>query len=356
MRIAFDARAWERPPHSFGRVLRLLALSADRAGWEVEFWTEGEITAAYEPYRLRVRQGEEAWQRTRAEVLWSPQPSFLRSGLPSVATVHDINPLLPDGRNRAARWLRAVQFRARTRESLESAWRVASDSRDARDRIARAFPGPAHKLRVVGLFADQDMNRPADALRDARLAELGLSPGYILFLGSLRRHKNWDGLIRAYAALPEPLRRDHPLVLAGPSRRAGKRARALARRLAVSDRVVLPGTPPDDRLAALSAGEITFVFPSFLEGFGLPPLEAMACGVPVVASDRTSIPEVLGDAPLYVDPSRPETITAAMERVLDDAPLRDRLREAGLARAAAFGPERTGEMMRQVLAERERPT
>ncbi len=353
MRIAFDARAWEKPPHSFSRVLRLLYLSARCMDWEVELWTEGELQPEYQRFRHMTLRADEAREKTRAHVLWAPHHEFLPSELPAVATVHDINPLLPDSRGRASRWIRASRFRSRIQKTFDQAWRVATDSQDARKRISEAFPGQAHKLNVVSLFVDPDLRRPGDSERDAHLASLGLSPGYILFLGGLRRHKNWDGLIRAYAALPAPLRRNHPLVLAGPSKRAGKQAVKLARRLGVGDRVTLPGILPENRIPSLYAGAILFVFPSFLEGFGLPPLEAMACGVPVIATNRTSIPEVLGDAPLYVDPFRLETITGAMERLLTDALLRHRLQEAGLRRADEFGPEKTGEMMRQVLQDLE---
>jgi len=351
MRIAFDARAWEHPPHSFSRVLRLLVLSAQHMGWEIELWTEGDLQPEHGPFQSRTLQGADARARTRARVLWAPHTDFLPSRLPSVATVHDINPLLPDPRGRAARWVRAVGFRSRTRKTFRRAWRVVTDSRDAHERITRAFPDHAGKLRIVSLFVDPDLRPPGRAALEDGMAALNLSPGYVLFLGGLRRHKNWDGLMRAYAGLPDGLRRAHPLVLAGKADRARGRALRLADRLGIRDRLVLPGIVPEPRIPALYAGARLFVFPSFLEGFGLPPLEAMALGVPVVATHRTSIPEVLGEAALYIDPADPEGITAAMERALSDPALRERLVRAGLERARHFGPAKTGEMMRQVLEE-----
>jgi glycosyltransferase involved in cell wall biosynthesis len=228
---------------------------------------------------------------------------------------------------------------------------VVTDSRDARDRIAREFPDHARNLRIVTLFVDPGLKRPGDRERDTGLRALGLSTGYILFLGSLRRHKNWDGLMRAYAGLPASMQREHPLVLAGQAHRTRRKALHLAERLGIRERVLLPGVLPEETIPALYAGALLFVFPSFLEGFGLPPLEAMACGVPVIATNRTSIPEILGDAPLYIDPCRPQEITEAMRRLIADASLRERLVGAGIRRAAQFGPGRTGEMMRQVLEE-----
>jgi len=93
------------------------------------------------------------------------------------------------------------------------------------------------------------------------------------------------------------------------------------------------------------------VFPSFMEGFGLPPLEAMACGVPVIATNRTAVPEILGDAPVYVDPADVTGITEAMQRLVDDKPLREGLIQKGYWRVAGFTPARTGEAMEGLLEE-----
>ena len=106
-------------------------------------------------------------------------------------------------------------------------------------------------------------------------------------------------------------------------------------------------------MSALYSGADVFVFPSFLEGFGLPPLEAMACGVPVVATNRTSVPEVLGDAPLYVDPSDHEAMSEAIQAVLEDSDLKSRLIESGLSKCAEFSPARTAAAMQEVLRQLE---
>jgi hypothetical protein len=103
-------------------------------------------------------------------------------------------------------------------------------------------------------------------------------------------------------------------------------------------------------VAALYAGAFLFVFPSFMEGFGLPPLEAMACEVPVIASNQTSVPEILGDAPLYINPYEIDSMTTAIARAAQDAALRARLVEAGLRRVAGFTPQHTGAAMLRVLA------
>jgi len=161
-------------------VLRLLVLSVRWMGWDMELWTQGELRPEHRVFLSHTRRGAQARASTKADVLWSPHPEFFESPLRAVATVHDINPLLPDGRSPAARWLRAVRFRAQTRRTFQRAWRVVTDSRDARVRIARAFPGLARTLRVVSLFVDPELKPPGRAQRDAALQALGLSPGYIL--------------------------------------------------------------------------------------------------------------------------------------------------------------------------------
>jgi glycosyltransferase involved in cell wall biosynthesis len=206
-------------------------------------------------------------------------------------------------------------------------------------------------MTVVPLYVDKLLRRVADPERDAILAKLNLSPGYVLFVGSLRKHKNCDGLLRAYAAMPESARNAHRLVLAGPAHRAGRQATDLARALGVENRLTVLGTVPDAEMAALYSGAALFAFPSFLEGFGLPPLEAMACGAPVVATHRTSVPEVLGDAALYVDPADIAGMAIALHRVLDEPATAADLVRRGHAQSAAYSPERTAEAMRSILAD-----
>jgi glycosyltransferase involved in cell wall biosynthesis len=268
-----------------------------------------------------------------------------------VSTVHDVNPLLPDGRPWALRLWRSVRFRFAIRSNIRRSWKIVADTHFARDSVERAFRGVRGRMAVVPLFADARIRRLSDAECATGLAAFELDPGYILFVGSLRRHKNWDGLLRAYALLPPALRSAHRLVLAGPAHRAHGEAADLARRLGVDDRLTVLGTVPDASLPALYSGAALFAFPSFLEGFGLPPLEAMACGVPVVATNRTSVPEVLGEAALYVDPADMPGMANAMRRVLDDGQTASDLVRRGAARAALYSPERTASAMLPLLRE-----
>jgi glycosyltransferase involved in cell wall biosynthesis len=350
MHLAFDARAWTKPPHSFRRVLRLLVDAARGAGWPVELWRTAAFQPGFEAFAADARDASAGVPAgSRAEALWSPQMDVLPCALPTVATIHDVNPLLEDGRGWFARWTRRRKFHRLLRAAAPQVRAYATDTEDARGRILSFFPWLQPSLGVVPLYVESGFTAPASAHTAAVLARHALSPGYFLFVGSLRRHKNWEGLVRAFARLPDALRRERPLVLVGPAHRAQAEVHRLTRRLGVAAEVRCTGAVEDTDLPALYAGARAFVFPSFLEGFGLPPLEAMALGVPVISSNRTCLPEVLGDAPLYIDPADPAELAVAMERLAGDDPLHTRLAEAGLARCRHFHAARTADAMRTLL-------
>ena len=204
-------------------------------------------------------------------------------------------------------------------------------------------------MSVVPLFVDPEIEPLKGEEGSTILRSLELAAGFILFVGSMRRHKNWEGLIRAYASLPESLRRSHSLVFAGRAARSRDAAAELSVSLGLGDQVRILGVVNESELMALYGGAAILACPSFMEGFGFPPLEAMACGVPVVASDRTCIPEVLGDAAMYVDPSSVASMTDGLERVLCDVNRRESMIDAGLKQAATYNPARTAAAMSDVL-------
>lgn len=164
------------------------------------------------------------------------------------------------------------------------------------------------------------------------------SPGwpYLLYVGNRRPYKNVPLLIRAYAAAG--LAPEVGLALSGPPDEA---LSALAAKLGIRERVAFLGPLSEADLAAAYRGALAFVFISSYEGFGLPSIEAMACGTPVLASDTTAFPEVVGDAGLLVSPDEVDQISAAMRRLVADSELRTLLRERGLARAAGYSWDRT---------------
>lgn len=159
------------------------------------------------------------------------------------------------------------------------------------------------------------------------------TPGYpyILYVRNAKPHKNTHGLLQAFALLPE--RSEIKLVLSG---NADEPSLSLAKELGISDRVVFAGRIPEAQLPAYYRGAELLVFPSLYEGFGIPAVEAMACGTPVVAANATSLPEIVGTAAELVDPKDPEAISAGLHRVLADNTLRTSMRAVGLEQTTKF--------------------
>jgi glycosyltransferase involved in cell wall biosynthesis len=183
--------------------------------------------------------------------------------------------------------------------------------------------------------------RPVGSEKVAAVSEkYRLPDDYILYVGSVEKRKNLLRLLQAYAYL-----RDRgetcPLVIVGIQRLNNVDVVAMLQELGLQRSVILAGYVADEDLPALYSGADLFVFPSLYEGFGLPPLEAMACGAPVVCSNAASLPEVVDDAALMVDPHNVEQLSEAMRRVLASRGLQDDLRARGLGQAKRFTWERT---------------
>jgi len=166
----------------------------------------------------------------------------------------------------------------------------------------------------------------------------GIEGDYILCVSSIQPRKNLPRLVRAYESLrnkrgPGKLPK---LVLVGKCAWLYDETLRSIEEGRMKDSVILTGYVPQSDLPALYSGSICFVYPSYFEGFGLPPLEAMKCGAPVIAGNRTSLPEVVGDAGILVDPYDVNAIAAAIERLIDDPDYRQQLRVKGLARSSVF--------------------
>ena len=172
---------------------------------------------------------------------------------------------------------------------------------------------------------------------------------YLLCVGTIEPRKNLPAVFRALARLPRAERPE--LRVVGAPGLDATAIQALPARLGLNGDVRFLGPRPTDELVTLYAGALALVYPSLLEGFGLPVLEAMAAGAPVVASNRSSVPEVAGDAAILVDPEDDTSIAAALERVVTSSALRDDLRARGRARAARFSWEQTARLTLDVFAE-----
>lgn len=186
-----------------------------------------------------------------------------------------------------------------------------------------------------------DSFKPLDPVVARQVAKTyGLNRPYILNVGGAQPRKNVDRLLRAYKNLQTSFP-DLDLVLVGAGVSRNELLRRAIAGVRLTDRVLMPGAVAEPDLPAIYSAASLFAFPSLFEGFGLPVLEAMACGTPVVCSSATSLPEVAGDAALLVDPLDVDAIASAMDRVLSDQSLASRLRSRGVDRAAEFTWART---------------
>ncbi|MBX5451379.1 glycosyltransferase family 4 protein [Thermogemmatispora sp.] len=269
----------------------------------------------------------------------------LRAAMPVVVTVHDVIPWhIPIYRAGAKieAYMRLIEYAVR-RATL-----IITVSEHAKRDIIDTLKLPAERIRVIYEAAGEEYQPVRDPEQLARArARYGLAEDqrYVFYLGGLDVRKNVPQLVRAFARVYQRLGEpDLRLLISGdPDRQRGPRfsdPRPLAAELGIADKVIVRFVHDEDK-AALYSGAGLFVFPSLYEGFGLDPLEAMACGAPVVCSNRTSLPEVVGDAALCVDPTDLDALTDAMYAVLSDMKLEADLRARSLRRATQFSWQRT---------------
>ncbi|MDP3999869.1 MAG: glycosyltransferase family 1 protein [bacterium] len=225
-------------------------------------------------------------------------------------------------------------------DTLQRAGQIIAVSESTRDGIVDAFKISRNKITVVPHAADPRFGEEQDPVATGRIAKkYGIDRDYLLTVGTLEPRKNLKTLFLAFSALRKHVREQ--LVVVGGKGWLFEETQQLIRKLGLADRVILTGFVPDAELPALYAGAKAFVFPSHYEGFGIPLLEAMTSGTPVVTSNTSSMPEVAGSAALYFDPDDDKGMRLAIERVLGDAKLRQRLVGAGHEQAARFSWERT---------------
>ena len=222
--------------------------------------------------------------------------------------------------------------------SLSKADHIVVTSEFTKADVVKTYGIPEDKIAVVYPGVDLEKFRPSGSARINQIKEkYGITKPYILYLGTLEPRKNVPSVIKAYAGLKN--KKDYQLVLAGKRSWQDRDIFEKVREFRIGDSVVFPGYISDeDRPDLLSAAEV-FVYPSFFEGFGMPVIEAQACGTPVIASNATSLPEVGGNAAVYVDPDDADGLTRSLEELLSSPPRRDNLAKMGLANVRRFSWE-----------------
>jgi glycosyltransferase involved in cell wall biosynthesis len=308
------------------------------------------VRAASRPRRILWEQTILPLQaaRDRLDVLHSPgYTAPLVLGCPGVVTIHDMNyHYFPEDWPRSALLANQLLIPRVARRAT----RVLTDSECSARAIAEVLSVPSARLDVVYLGVDGNLAPASQEVETATLAKHGLTgTPYLLSVTASHPHKNLEGLLRAYRIACRDWPTVPPLVVVGIKGRAAERVKKIAAE--GSGRVILTGWVDEAELAALYRRAHLFVFASKYEGFGFPVLEAMSVGVPVVSSNAASLPELVGDAGLLLDPTDEPGLAAAIRKVWDDPALRQDLVTRGRAQAARFAWERTA---KQTLATYER--
>ncbi|MFL6230420.1 MAG: glycosyltransferase family 4 protein [Pyrinomonadaceae bacterium] len=267
---------------------------------------------------------------------------------PVVATIHDLSfEHLPETFKRRS-W---AQLRLTVRRTARGAAHIVASSDYTRRDIVETYKVAPGRVTSVPLAAAPHFRPIRDARELQRVRDAyGIRGDYILAVGSIQPRKNLPRLIEAYAGLRRQRSHDKlpRLVVVGKRAWLYEETLRAVEASGVREDVIFTGYAPESDLPALYSGALCFAYPSYFEGFGLPPLEAMRCGTPVVAGDRTSLPEVVGDAGLLVNPFDVEEIAAALARLIDDQQLRATLSARGLARAQQFDWRETARLTLEV--------
>ncbi len=268
---------------------------------------------------------------------------------PTVVTVHDLGYLYHGAAHRP---LDRAYLCISTRWNARVARYVLADSKATRKDLVQELGCDPGRIVVAYPAGTRGMRPVTDRERLQHVkSRYGTGSLYWLYVGSIQPRKNLETLIEAFESLMQSglLPAESKLVLAGPTGWYQERIRTAAAASAVAKQIVMPGYVESDDLSALMSGALAYILPSWYEGFGLPVLEAMACGTPVICSNVSSLPEVAGDAALLFDPGDAQALAAAMGRLWRDRALRRKLAELGQERAAGFSWERCAETVMPVL-------
>jgi glycosyltransferase involved in cell wall biosynthesis len=291
-------------------------------------------------------------RRVGAQVYHTPYAVLpLARVCPSVVTMHDcVNLTFPQY---APSHVRQLMTKARMWSAAHRSARILTVSEASKRDILKFFDVPPDKVSVIPNAIDDCFSAlpPADEVQRVR-ERYQLDGEFVLYVGNIRPHKNLVRLIEALYQLRESSRFENlRLLIIGDEISKYPTLRRAVHRHKLHKHVRFFGFVPDRTLAVLYRLATVFVFPSLYEGFGLPPLEAMASGTPVVTSNVSSLPEVVGDAALLIDPYDPAAIAEGIRVTLTDEALRARLISAGLARARAFSWETSVRRVREVYGE-----
>ena len=346
MRIGIDARAAAEVPAGRGRYVRELLRALGDSGHEIVAFARSAWDGAPRSIRWRlIPAPEPLWQLRAADAANRDCDVFLATNthlmsaflrIPNASMIYDMAAFDPSFESP-----RGAGFERWTlRIAARRAGALIAISEATRDGLVKRLPGAAAKAHAIPLAADESFAYPPAGCAGVR-EQHSLERPYVLVTGTLEPRKNLPRAIEAFASLAAELRDAHDLVLVGA--RGWAADDTFASVAAHSDRVHTLGFVPDDELRCLYAEATVFLYPSLYEGFGLPVLEAMLAGVPVLTSNTSSLPEVGGDAAAYADPLDVDSIRDGLTELLSDPHRRAAMAERGRARAAGFTWRSTAE-------------
>ena len=359
MRVGFDARAIRY--RGIGTYSRNLLRCFAGSGIEfVVFCQDQEkdsiplvdeftlVSANMDPLAAHGRGAFRALvERSQVDLLhvpspWAPTPL----AVPLVATIHDVTPLLY---HRSLRLLERLRYRRQLSHTLEQARRIITVSQISLSALNASVGVDPTKVRVIHNGVSEKFRPQTDVeVQTAVRHRYALPARFAFWVGDFRPEKNLTFLVQGWSRLQKRLSEPLPLVLAGAQRGEFRRVRSEVTRGGLEGLVSFPGFIRDDDLPAVYSAAAIFVFPSLYEGFGLPPLEAMACGTPCVVSNSSSLPEVTGSAALLFNPTSLDSFEDCMVRVLTRPDLYESLREDGFRQSALFPWSRAAEETLQV--------
>jgi len=322
------------------------------------FPTAADLELRVMPFRRLWTHGRLSWEMARQppDVLFVPAHVLpLVHPRSSVVTVHDLGYLYYPG---AHPLLDRLYLDFSTRYNARAASRVIAVSQATKDDLVQHCGIEPDKTTVVYSGWDETMQPVEDKATIEKVkAGYGIGGDYVLYVGTLQPRKNLGRLLEAYAIVRKQAKRGEApcLVIAGRKGWLYEHITLQVERLGLETEVIFPGYVPQDDLPALLSGARLFVFPSLYEGFGLPVLEAMACGTPVLCSNVSSLPEVAGDAALLVDPLDVKSIAEAMHRLLQEEGLRAQLVERGYRQVRQFSWDRCARETLAVLEDTLQP-
>lgn len=266
----------------------------------------------------------------------------------AITTIHDVTPYFFPGHKMKSP-LRRICFRLVFFSSVRKAKRIIAVSESTKKDIIRYFRISGNKIQVIYEGADEQFRVIEDqAAIDEIKQKHGLKKPFLFYTGVWRNHKNLVGLIRAFKIVRERYHLDIDLVLGGKEDPYYPEVRRTWEALGLGDSIIPVGFIDQAELPIFYNAATAFVIPSFYEGFGLIGLEAMSCGTPVISSDRTSLPEILGQGAIYFDPDKPEEIAEKISLVFKDKRLYNGLKENGFSQIKRYSWKRMGSETREL--------